>query len=77
MLRKKAACNFWNRVIGAWCTIAIPEGNTATHYSDPENGSFQKLEVPYFFGGGGPYNKDPTISGNILGSLIFGNSPKP
>ena len=23
---------------------------------------------------GGPYNKDPTISGIILGSLIFGNS---
>ena len=22
----------------------------------------------------GPYNKDPTIQGGILGSLIFGNS---
>ena len=27
--------------------------------------------VPYF---GGPYNKDPTILGTILGSPIFGNS---
>ena len=34
-------------------------------------GSFQKLGVPYL---GGPYNKDPTIWGTILGSPIFGNS---
>ena len=27
--------------------------------------------VPYF---GGPYSKDPTISGTVLGSPIFGNS---
>ena len=32
---------------------------------------FPKIRVPYF---GGPYNKDPTIWGTILGSPIFGNS---
>ena len=29
-----------------------------------------KIRVPSF---GGPYNKDPTIWGSILGSPIFGN----
>ena len=33
---------------------------------------FQKIRVPYL---GGPYDKDPTISGTILGSPIFGNFP--
>ena len=36
-----------------------------------KSGSFRKLGVPYF---GGPYNKDPTIKGAILGSPIVGNS---
>ena len=34
-------------------------------------GVSEKVGVPYF---GGPYNKDPTIWGTILGSPIFGNS---
>ena len=34
-------------------------------------GSFRKLGGTLF---GGPYNKAPTISGTIVGSLIFGNS---
>ena len=34
-------------------------------------GSFRKLGVPCL---GGPYNKEPTIWGAILGSPIFGNS---
>ena len=34
-------------------------------------GEFPKIEGTLFWG---PYNKDPTISGTILGSPIFGNS---
>ena len=30
------------------------------------------MGVPYF---GGPFRKDPTIMGTILGSPLFGNSP--
>ena len=36
-----------------------------------------KWKFPKIGGGGGPYNKDPIIHGTILGSPIFGNSPKP
>ena len=35
------------------------------------NGGFPKLEVPF----GGPYNKDYSILGSILGSPHFGKVP--
>ena len=36
------------------------------------NGSFRKDGVPYL---GGPYKKDPTIWGTVLGSPYFRKAP--
>ena len=50
-----------------------PNGSVIGALIDPFKGiwEFPKIGVPYF---AGPYNKDPTIQGAILGSPIFGNS---
>ena len=47
------------------------EGSPRTHKT--LNGDFPKLGVPF----GGPYDKDYTILGSILGSPYFGKLPNP
>ena len=49
---------------------------TSTQPSPMANWEFPKIRGTLFGGTlfGGPYNKDPTIQGTILGSPIIGNS---
>ena len=41
-------------------------------FSEAQKGGFPKLGYPF----GGPYNKDYSILGSILGSPYFGKLPK-